>query len=202
MHKGFGRAPPDAVPGWRYDSPIGKRVTSRLEGLRVLTRAHRQEAISRAYLQVIAARCGVICSFRDYDYGIDTTLHAVRHVAGRIVEVGVCIDVQLKSTTNATINSDQILYDLEVRTYNHLRSPVVGSPRILVLVVLPEDENLWTDQTEERLLLRSCGYWLSLSGMPATTNLSTIRVAIPRANLFSNPALADLLERAERRNSL
>lgn len=40
----------------------------------VLIRAHRQEAVARASIHAIAARCGLGCSFRDFDYGIEMAI--------------------------------------------------------------------------------------------------------------------------------
>ena len=40
----------------------------------MLIRTHRQESLSRAYIQAIASRCGLNCSFREFDYGIDVTV--------------------------------------------------------------------------------------------------------------------------------
>src|SRR5262249_38984840 len=95
------------------------------------------------------------------------------------------LDIQAKSTTAATLTTSHVLYDMEVKTYNDLRDPEVGCPRILVLLVLPQDESIWIEQTEDHLLVRHCAYWLSLKGMAPTTNAATIRVPIPRTNVLS-----------------
>jgi hypothetical protein len=67
---------------------------------------------------------------------------------------------------------------------------------------MPADEAAWTDQDEDRLLLRYCAYWLSLKGMPPTQNTATIRVAIPRTNVFSVSALTSLMEKVRKREEL
>ena len=41
----------------------------------MLIQSHRQEALSRAYIHAIAGSCGFSCSTRDFDYGIDMSLH-------------------------------------------------------------------------------------------------------------------------------
>lgn len=69
----------------------------------MLTRTHRQEAVSRAYIHAIAARAGLGCSFRDFDYGIDLSVHAIRYKNRRYVESGFNLDIQAKSTTTAVI---------------------------------------------------------------------------------------------------
>jgi hypothetical protein len=72
----------------------------------VLIQTHRQEAVSRAYIHAIAARCGLGCSFRDFDYGIDLSVHAIRRVGHRYVESGFNLDIQAKSTTTAPDPAD------------------------------------------------------------------------------------------------
>jgi hypothetical protein len=100
----------------------------------------------------------------------------------------------LKSTTRAEEREAKVIHDLEVRAYNLLREPIVlGSSRILVLLVLPEDETQWTTQTVEELILRRCAYWMSLCGAEPTTAHTTVRIAIPRTNVFSSEALKALM---------
>lgn len=161
----------------------------------MLIRTHRQESLSRAYIQAIASRCGLNCSFRDFDYGIDVTVHLIQRRGNRYVETGFNLDIQAKSTFGATMTNTDVLYDMEVKTYNDLRDPDVGTPRILVLLVQPEPETDWTGMTEDELMLRRCAYWLSLRGRAETTNTATIRVSIPRTNRFSIEALQGIMER-------
>jgi hypothetical protein len=64
-----------------------------------------------------------------------------------------------------------------------------------VVLVLPEDEDLWLSQSHEELILRRCAYWLSLRGAEPTTARSSIRVPIPLAQVFSVPALQTMMNR-------
>ena len=164
----------------------------------MLTRNHRQEVMCRAYVQVIAGRCGLSCSLRDFDYGIDVTLHDIRRRGHRHMESGFNLDIQAKSTTTRSLTATEVVYDLDVKSYDDLRDPQVGCPRILVLLVLPEDENQWTEQLEDHLLVRHAGCWLSLNGWGPTANQKTVRVALPRANLFSVQALETLMGKVRR----
>jgi hypothetical protein len=68
-------------------------------------------------------------------------------------------------------------------------------PRILVVLVMPEDEALWLTQTPEELTLRRCAYWISLKGQLTTTAVRTIRIGIPLAQVFSVEAVTRLMER-------
>ncbi len=158
----------------------------------MLTKSHRQEALSRAYIQAIAARCGMSCSFRDFDYGIDVTIHEIKRRGGRYTESGISLDIQAKSLCGPSPPEADLLYDLKVKNYEDLRDPENPKTRILVLLLLPDDESEWTSLNEEQLIVRRCAYWRSLMGHAPTTNKDTVRVAIPRRNLFSVEALQDI----------
>src|SRR5437899_878490 len=116
---------------------------------RLLTRNHRQEALCRAYVQAIAARCGMSLGISQPDYGIDLTLNDIEIIDGRRSESGHKLDVQAKSTVAAMGRTGTIYYDLDAKAYEMLRRVIPGRYRILVVLVLPRDERMWTDQTEE-----------------------------------------------------
>jgi hypothetical protein len=168
----------------------------------MLTRNHRQEALARAYVQAIAACCGLGCSARDFDYGIDITLHDIQHRARRYVESGFKLDIQAKSTILANRTATEVLYDIDVKNYDDLRDPFVGCPRVLVVLVLPEDEAEWLHQDQSQLLIRSCAYWLSLKGFPPTKNRKTVRISLPVDNVLSVAAMTGLMTRVREREEL
>lgn len=170
----------------------------------MITINHQKESLSRSLIQAIAGRCGMICSYREFDYGIDVKVCDVivrtdragsAHETRRYVESGFDIAIQAKSTTQFTIEDDAIVYDLEAKNYNDLRDTDVGTPRILVLLLLPSDEGQWLNLTEDQIILRRCAYWYSVLGSPETNNNSTVRIRIPRANLFTVDALNLLMQR-------
>ena len=136
-------------------------------------------------MRAIAARAGVICGSTENDLGFDVILRAVVEHSGRFWDSGPQIDVQLKSMARAEVRETEVIYDLDVRAYDLLRQEINNRPRLLILLVLPEDEELWLSQSVDELILRRCAYWMSLRGVVATTNLATVRIAIPRANVFS-----------------
>jgi hypothetical protein len=160
----------------------------------MLTRAHRQEALCRAYVQAVAARAGLLCSKPEPDYGIDLALRTVEPAGEARKEAGVQLDLQLWATTRAVAFDSEVRYDLDVRTYEDLcRTPPI--PRILIPLVQPADEEAWLSQSLEALLLRRCAYWLLLRGEAGTTASSSVRVAIPRSQVFSVEAAQTLLSR-------
>jgi hypothetical protein len=157
----------------------------------LLTSQHYQESLSRAYLLAIAGRAGFSCSVRNLDYGIDVTLHEVVKLTSeltgrtRYVESGVCLDIQVKSTTRAIVDDECIRYDIAVEAYEVLRTEHVVVPRILVLHVQPVGDAVQLLQTEAALQLGGCCYWMSLKGAPEVVNKRTERISVPRGNVFS-----------------
>ena len=168
----------------------------------MLIRNHRQEVMCRAYVQAVAGRCGLSSSFRDFDYGIDMTLHDIRRRGRRHMESGFKLDVQAKSTTATNLTDKQLLYDLAVSNYDDLRDAHVGCPRILVVLVLPEEEAQWITQTEDQFLLRRCAYWSSLRGLQPTGNRKSVRLQIERANVFSVESLQSIMDKVRRKVEL
>jgi hypothetical protein len=160
----------------------------------MLTRNHQQEALCRAYVQAVAALAGVATSTPTPDYGIDLSLRRIEQHENQRRDEGVQLDLQLRSSTRAEVTDTEIKHDLDVRTYDLLRTtPPV--PRVLVLLVLPTEEQEWLSQSTEELIVRRCAYWLSLRRSDPTDSSSTIRVALPRSQVFSVEAVQDLLER-------
>jgi len=112
------------------------------------------------------------------------------------------IDVQTKCTHVEQGDDDNFVYDLKIKNYNDLRIETMV-PRILVVVLVPElDFNSWMRYTNDELCLRLRAYWCSLLGYPDTTNEHTVRIPMPRTNLFSPENLRAMMERANREELL
>jgi hypothetical protein len=167
----------------------------------MVPRGQRQEALSFAYVRAVAAHAGLICAEPDRDFGVDLCLRQVRQRGQRFTDTSGQLDLQIKSTTRAGVTGAEVVYDLEVKNYNDLREGGDNCPRILVVLVLPEDEAQWLSQTVDELILRHCAYWISLVGFPATTSTSTVRISIPRTNIFSGSTVDQCLAAVRRRTS-
>ena len=159
----------------------------------LLTKQHRQEAICKAYVRAIAAKAGLICSEPGDDYGVDLCLRAIRSRGSRLADIGGQLDLQLKSTTRAHMNDSEVLFDLERKTYDDLQEAGDNVPRILVVLLMPVDESHWISQSPDELVLRGGAYWLSLEGYPSTMAAKTVRITIPRSNLFSTEAVLGIM---------
>src|SRR5262249_47875656 len=111
------------------------------------------------------------------------------------------VAVQLKSTTSVGETSTTITYDLSVKAYDALRI-LVPTRRILVLSVLPLDEQQWLRQTPTRLEMRQRVFWTSLRGQPSVRNRSSVRIAIPKRQRFTTSALRAIISAIERGEEL
>jgi hypothetical protein len=163
----------------------------------MMTREDRQEALSLAYVHAVAAMCGMTHYAPSKDYGIDLTLHEIGEAPHRYFESGIAIEIQLKSTTAAVETRNAISFDLPVRSYDILRAET-DQPRLLVVLELPAADSEWLRVTRTRLELRKCAYWVSLRGQSAVRNRSSIRVAIPKRQLFTPSAVNEIIERIRR----
>jgi hypothetical protein len=95
----------------------------------------------------------------------------------------------------------EVPFDLKVKNHNDLVR-LTFIPGVLVVFVLPEDPSQWLTWSEEALVLRRSAYWLSLRGRAPTTNESSVRVHLPRAQVFDGTALTALLGRISRQEEL
>ncbi len=72
------------------------------------------------------------------------------------------------------------------------------TPRLLVVLDLPTDENQWVTVTEDALVLKHGAYWLNLKGLEEVTNQETVTVSIPKQQLFDVASLHRLMEQSRR----
>jgi hypothetical protein len=84
-------------------------------------------------------------TIREYDYGVDGSFDEVVVCQNRRVESGFSLSFQLQASTQWQINNDrQVVYDLEVKTYNDLilrRSIRAATLCILILLALPSKDD-------------------------------------------------------------
>jgi hypothetical protein len=143
----------------------------------------RKEWFSRAFLTAVAAAAGYPVELRLNDiYGVDATVY----------DSVVGVDWQLKGTASPDFTSTGLRFDLDVRTYNLLRITRNASA-YLGVVVLPSDIDNWISQSANRLLLRHCGYWVKLTGLPPTSNTTKIRIHVPLENTLCIGDMSEIM---------
>ena len=145
---------------------------------------HQSEMLSLAYLKAISARAGLIIASFNLDYGVDAAIARVilDQTSGRRRQNGVCLRVQLKASKNWSLRRDNIIYDLEAKTFNDLTSERAAiTPLVLILLCLPNTGNSRLEWHPDHLILRNCSYWwLPNPGTQATSAKSTQRIEIPQ----------------------
>lgn len=109
------------------------------------------------------------------------------------------LKLQLKCTSRDVIDGDRIRFPLKVKNYNDLIKNVLV-PRILVVVLVPDNVEDWVQQSEAEMCMRNCAYWISLRGMAETQNTATVTVALPRSNQFAVQALKSMIQRISEGN--
>lgn len=156
--------------------------------------SHRQEAFSLAYVRAVAATAGfrVQDGTQPDDDSVDLTI-ADRGPGGTVRSPK--LDLQVKCQLGRPAGEPWWPYDLKAKNYEDFRHTDHQVPRILVVVAVPEEVTTWLDQDDERMLMRHCGWWVSLRGLPASTNRTTVRVQVPRAQRFDVAGLTAIMDR-------
>jgi hypothetical protein len=152
----------------------------------------QKEQFSITYVRAIAAVAGYSIYRPEIDNdSVDLGIIS-RGGTGKIFSPRV--ELQLKCTARDVLEENCIKYPLILKNYHDLRINSLV-PRILVVVLVPEKITDWIKQTEEELCLRYCAYWVSLRGMPDTTNTTNVTIKIPRSNQFTPDALQTIIQR-------
>jgi hypothetical protein len=155
--------------------------------------SQRKEQFSVAYLHAVASVAGYRTSSPNVDDDSVDWFIKARGAHGR--RRSPQVDLQLKCTERRTSRNGHFSFPLPVKNYNDLRGVDVHVPRILVVVFVPDTLDLWLEQSEERLLMKHCAYWVSLRDAPKTENTATVTVRLPRANQFTVDALKSMMRR-------
>lgn len=156
--------------------------------------SHMKERLSIAYVEAVTARSGArFVESNSTEYGVDGQVRQVRLLSnGNSSDTGWTFDCQVKSTVNLTEEPDSVVFDMKVEAYNKLVDWEGSSSCILILFRLPKDEEEWLNLDEESFVLKNCCYWDHLKG-PPTSNVGSVRIRIPRAQLFTPDSVSSLL---------
>ena len=163
-----------------------------IEGVGSVDLAAQKECYSEAFLFAVAAAAGfgVAKPAPDTD-SVDWTLSAGGELARRPK-----LDLQLKATAMAqdVLGETHLTFRLSKKNYDDLRDDLLMVPRVLLVVVVPDDASNWLVQTEELMAMSHCGYWMSLAGLPELTH-ETVTVHVPRANRWERDSLMQIMAR-------
>jgi hypothetical protein len=159
----------------------------------------RAQALNKAYVQAIAAKAGVVIYEPKDDFGTDLAFAKVtRRQSGRRTDTkSIIVPFQLKASKDWAFRGDTVIYDLEAKNYNDMVDE--SSMEVLILMCLPATFDEWLYQDEECLRLHKCCYYWQPSDHIETPNENTIRIVIPRSQIFTSEALTRLLDQAQAR---
>ncbi|WP_282005767.1 DUF4365 domain-containing protein [Propioniciclava sinopodophylli] len=147
--------------------------------------AKQKERFSRAWLIAAAAAADFTYEIvTDDERGVDMTVNSGLHV----------VDFQLKATSKPEVHDGLLMHDLDVRTYDLLRSTLRSGYGVLALIVVGDDVDAWHLMDAHGTHLARSAYYLPLFGMPATSNTSTIRLKVPLTNLLTSTAMRMLMD--------
>lgn len=150
----------------------------------------QKERFSRAFLVAAASGADFAYDFpMDDRSGVDMTVQDHRYV----------LDFQLKATAVPKAHGDNLVFDLDVRTFNLLASTDRAGYGVLALVVINETPSNWVRMCDQSTTLAHCAYYLPLTGMEQTDNTATVRLTIPRANRLTPEAMKTLMSQARAR---
>ena len=158
----------------------------------LLTISDQKEALSIVYVRAVAARAGYLTEVPSTDRdSVDLCVRA----GGPMRPL---LDLQLKATIGLKRFGEGFLhFRLGIKNYNDLRVECQNL-RLLVVLDLPEDQQLWMTITESELILRHRAYWLNLEGYKDSANKSSVTVRIPEENLFNVESLRTLMEQSRK----
>lgn len=143
----------------------------------------RQGMFSVSYVRAIAAAAGCSVSIPEPDDDkVDVTLAS--RVRG-MVQRSPHINVQVKCEASGSINGTTVPYQIDAETYDSLIDPTHIIPRILVVVLVPDNMQHWLDHGAHEMSFRHCGYWMCLKNQPPLPPGQDSKVVhIPEANRF------------------
>lgn len=160
----------------------------------------QKEQFSKAFIQAIAAVAGyAVYEPSPDDDSIDLGIAAR---GGANTTRRPRLELQVKCTQNDVGDDENLAFDLEIKNYNDLRVVDTIVPRILVVVVVPQETSAWVNLSNQEMCLRHYAVWKSLIGLPETSNTSTVRIHLPRSEKFTPEKLQELMFRINERETL
>lgn len=159
----------------------------------LLTSEDRKERLAFVYVEALAARAGFSTAVPVPDRdSVDLQVMAGGRSRPKL-------DLQLKATTVLSEPRDGARrIRLSRKNYDDLRAET-QTPRLLVVLELPLEEDRWMTVTTEELVLRRRAYWVSLQqGFGEVGEQDTVTVPVPERNLLEVASLRELMERSRK----
>lgn len=171
-----------------------------------MTEEQQKEAVSKEFLRILAHVHGYKISEPTPDHGVDMIVCPVKvrvdpNGQRRFLDSQMRLDFQIKSTTSQGVieEADTIKYDLEAKSFNDLVSRRIDFlPLHLLLVVLSDNPPACVSIDPQQISVLGQAYWyLPEENEVATTNGSSKRITIPKANRLTADFVKSCYERLE-----
>nr|WP_202443419.1 DUF4365 domain-containing protein [Streptomyces sp. SID8375] len=147
----------------------------------------QKEQISRAYVHALASQGGYTVGEWNVDKdGVDVTLR----------DRGLMVDFQLKCTQSPRVVRGGYSFDLDIETYDKLRSTERSAPGHLVLLVVPPNLELWVTQHSDSVVLACHGYWACLHGRDSVASRATTAISLPEEQQLSAKSMRSMFNMA------
>ncbi len=168
-----------------------------------LTDQNVESELSYAYIHAVAAHAKIGCEItgrHEDNAGMDARLIGWGPFPNGGYRHEVDIKVQLKATVKPPADvGDCYSYSFSgIKRYDNLRTDTISTPRILVVLFLPEKRDEWVRHTENSLTLTRCAYWVSLRGAPPSDNKTAQTVYMPKSQRFDQAGLINLMSMISR----
>lgn len=156
--------------------------------------------MQKAHICAIASRAGVNLAFEgEFDYGTDGRFTLIaQDENNKCSETGAELCFQLKATTRASINDERVSFIIKTVDYNKLLKR--SSPIMLVLLILPPNENEWGSFLRDEMVLRKRCFWKYLTDKTPKLNKHQITITIPIENVLTPEKVRADLEAIEKKN--
>ncbi len=164
----------------------------------MLTENKIKEELNLAYVLSVAASKKFSTEITRVDSdSVDATIKYNGYMSTESILHSPEIKLQLKATSGANIVNNEIVFPLPIKNYNDLRLRST-SPRLLVILCLPENSEDWLQHSHDELIIKKCCHYLNLNGFPETENTTSVTVKIPLTNIFSPDTIYDLMLQASK----
>lgn len=163
----------------------------------IMDDSKKKEQISVAYISTICAMAGILFEQQKRDEDSTDASLSLDVKLDDEVFFNSYIRVQLKSTSSVNLYSEDensICYKLKVKNYNDLCARTT-TPMLLMLLILPEEKDLWVNWSEEELLIRGRMYWQHFPTGNYSNNSESVTVTIPKTNIINDSSIVELMRK-------
>lgn len=180
---GWARCPGGRVVS-RHGGAGGRKQTVSATAAAVGALNRVQGNHGESFIGAVASAAGLSCSKPDLDFGFDRNVEALD---------GEMIRLQIKTTSAfLATQANALRFPLDIDAYDRLRR-MHAVPSFLVVVEVPTAQADWTGQMASGLVFRRRALFVSLAGAGPSSNVTSVTVSLPLANMVTPRALLKLM---------